>query len=149
MAINDGRVISNFINQAIKEKNITINGNGKQTRSFQYIDDLINGMILMMNSHDTFIGPVNIGNPMEISIKDLASKVLNLTKSKSKLIYQNLPQDDPKERMPEISLAFDNLNWSPKIDLDLGLIKTIKYFKKIHEKDFNYWWCWVHWLSCG
>ena len=75
-------------------------------------------MILMMNSHDTFIGPVNIGNPMEISIKDLASKVLNLTKSKSKLIYQNLPQDDPKRRMPEISLAFDNLNWSPKIDLD-------------------------------
>ena len=130
MAINDGRVISNFINQAIKEKNITINGNGKQTRSFQYIDDLIKGMILMMNSNDTFIGPVNIGNPTEISIKDLASKVLKLTKSKSNLIFQNLPEDDPKRRMPDISLATKNLNWSPNIDLDLGLNKTIKYFKK-------------------
>lgn len=130
MTINDGRVISNFINQALKEKNITINGDGKQTRSFQYIDDLIRGMILMMNSNDSFIGPVNIGNPMEISIKDLAFKVLKLTKSKSKLIFQNLPEDDPKRRMPDILLATDNLNWSPNIDLDLGLNKTIKYFKK-------------------
>ena len=130
MTINDGRVISNFINQALQEKNITINGDGKQTRSFQYIDDLIRGMILMMNSNDSFIGPVNIGNPMEISIKDLAFKVLKLTKSKSKLIFQNLPEDDPKRRMPDILLAIDNLNWAPKIDLDLGLNKTIKYFKK-------------------
>ena len=130
MAINDGRVVSNFINQALTEKNITINGDGKQTRSFQYIDDLIKGMILMMNSDDAFIGPVNIGNPMEISIKELAFKVLKLTKSKSKLIFQNLPDDDPKRRMPDISLAIDNLNWAPNIDLDIGLNKTIKYFKK-------------------
>ena len=131
MAINDGRVISNFINQAINKKNITIYGNGQQTRSFQYIDDLIKGMILMMNSHDKFIGPVNIGNPTEISIKDLASKVLKLTKSKSKLIFQNLPEDDPRRRMPDISFATENLNWVPKIGLDLGLNKTIKYFKRL------------------
>ena len=130
MAVNDGRVISNFINQALKEKDITIYGDGQQTRSFQYIDDLIKGMILMMNSDDIFTGPVNMGNPSEITIKELASKVLKLTKSKSNLIFQNLPQDDPKRRMPDISLVTKNLNWIPNIDLDLGLNKTIKYFKK-------------------
>lgn len=130
MAVNDGRVISNFINQALKEKDITIYGDGQQTRSFQYIDDLIRGMILMMNSDDIFTGPVNMGNPSEITIKELASKVLKLTKSKSNLIFQNLPQDDPKRRMPDISLVTKNLNWIPNIDLDLGLNKTIKYFKK-------------------
>jgi len=131
MAIDDGRVVSNFINQAISGKNITIYGDGSQTRSFQYIDDLIKGIIKLMNSKDSFIGPVNIGNPKEISIRDLASRVLKLTGSKSKLIFQNLPQDDPKRRMPDISLAIDKLKWSPVIDLDSGLESTIKYFKKM------------------
>ena len=148
MAVNDGRVISNFINQALKEKDITIYGDGQQTRSFQYIDDLIRGMILMMNSDDIFTGPVNMGNPSEITIKELASKVLKLTKSKSNLIFQNLPQDDPKRRMPDISLVTKNLNWIPNIDLDLGLNKTIKYFKKIYEKNINHWWCWIYWFAC-
>jgi len=131
MAINDGRVVSNFIYQAIRGKNITINGDGNQTRSFQFIDDLINGMIEMMNSKDSFIGPVNIGNPNEISIKTLANKILELTKSKSKLVFQDLPQDDPKRRMPDISYAIKNLNWTPTNDLDFGLINTINFFKKI------------------
>lgn len=129
MAINDGRVVSNFINQSIKEKDLTINGDGLQSRSFQYIDDLISGMILLMNSKDSFTGPVNIGNPTEISIKDLAKKILKLTKSKSNLIYQDLPRDDPKRRIPDISLATKKLNWIPKISLNLGLEKTIKYYK--------------------
>ena len=131
MAIDDGRVVSNFINQAINDKNITINGDGQQTRSFQYVDDLIKAIILMMDSRDSFIGPVNIGNPNEISVKDLALKILKLTKSNSDLIFQNLPEDDPKRRMPDISVAINNLNWHPNIDLDSGLISTIKYFKNI------------------
>jgi len=133
MAINDGRVISNFINQALNQKDITINGNGNQTRSFQYIDDLIDGMIIMMNSENNFIGPVNIGNPNEISMNDLASKVLELTKSNSDIIYNDLPQDDPKRRNPDISLANRKLNWNPKCDLQNGLLNTIKYFKNINE----------------
>jgi len=132
MAINDGRVISNFINQALNQKDITINGNGNQTRSFQYIDDLIDGMIIMMNSENNFIGPVNIGNPNEISMNDLASKVLELTKSNSDIIYNDLPQDDPKRRNPDISLANRKLNWNPKCDLQNGLLNTIKYFKRIN-----------------
>ena len=135
MAINDGRVISNFINQALNQKDITINGNGNQTRSFQYIDDLIDGMIIMMNSENNFIGPVNIGNPNEISMNDLASKVLELTKSNSDIIYNDLPQDDPKRRNPDISLAKKNLNWNPQCDLQKGLLNTIKYFKNINEKN--------------
>jgi len=135
MAINDGRVISNFINQALNQKDITINGNGNQTRSFQYIDDLIDGMIIMMNSENNFIGPVNIGNPNEISMNDLASKVLELTKSNSDIIYNDLPQDDPKRRNPDISLAKKNLNWYPQCDLQKGLLNTIKYFKNINEKN--------------
>ena len=130
MAFNDGRVVSNFIIQALKEKDITINGDGQQTRSFQYIDDLIKGMILMMNSDNSITGPINIGNPSEIRIKDLASKVLKLTKSNSNLFFQNLPKDDPRRRMPDISMATKNLNWIPNIDLDLGLVKTIKYFQE-------------------
>ena len=133
MANNDGRVISNFILQAINGNEITINGDGNQTRSFQYIDDLIKGMIKMMDVSDNFIGPVNIGNPEEISMNKLASKILSLTKSKSKIIYKDLPKDDPKRRNPDISLAKNNLNWSPKNDLDGGLIKTIEYFKKSNE----------------
>ena len=131
MANDDGRVISNFILQAINGNEITINGDGNQTRSFQYIDDLIKGMIKMMDVSDNFIGPVNIGNPEEISMNKLALKILSLTKSKSKIIYKDLPKDDPKRRNPDITLAKNKLNWSPKNDLDGGLIKTIEYFKKV------------------
>jgi len=131
MKINDGRVVSNFINQAIQNENITIHGSGEQTRSFQFIDDLINAMILIMNSEDKFIGPINIGNPNEITINELALKIIKLTKSKSKLVYKNLPKDDPKRRMPEILLAKERFNWIPKISLDSGLIETIKYFKNL------------------
>ena len=129
MAIGDGRVVSNFIYQALSNKNITVYGNGRQTRSFQFIDDLIDAIIVMMNSEDKLTGPLNIGNPNEISINELALKIIKLTNSKSKLIYKNLPEDDPKRRMPEITLAKEKLNWYPKIDLETGLIKTIEYFK--------------------
>jgi UDP-glucuronate decarboxylase len=132
MAVNDGRVVSNFINQAINNNEITINGNGNQTRSFQYIDDLLNGMIKMMETEKSFIGPVNLGNPNEISMNELASIVIRLTKSNSKIIFNNLPQDDPKRRNPDISLAIKKLNWNPEYDLDEGLINTIKYFKEIN-----------------
>ena len=131
MAIGDGRVVSNFIIQALQNKDITIHGNGEQTRSFQYVDDLINAMILMMNTDDKLIGPLNIGNPNEITVNELALRIIKLTNSKSKLIYSDLPKDDPKRRMPDISLAKEKLNWKPKISLESGLIETIKYFKKI------------------
>ena len=130
---NDGRVVSNFINQALNQKEITINGDGNQTRSFQYIDDLVEGMIKMMKSESNFIGPVNIGNPNEISMNELASIVIRLTKSNSKIIFNDLPQDDPKRRNPDISLANTKLNWNPKYDLEQGLLNTIKYFKNINE----------------
>ena len=130
MAIDDGRVVSNFITQAINNKNLTIYGDGNQTRSFQYIDDLIDGMIKMMNTDDNFIGPINIGNPVETSIKNLASKILKLTNSKSKLIFKTLPKDDPKMRKPEISLAKQFLNWEPNVNIEDGLTKTINYFSK-------------------
>jgi len=133
MAVNDGRVVSNFINQALSQKDITINGDGNQTRSFQYIDDLLDGMISMMESEDSFIGPVNLGNPNEISMNKLASIVIRLTKTNSKIIFNDLPQDDPKRRNPDISLANSKLNWNPKCDLDEGLLNTIKYFKNINE----------------
>lgn len=127
---NDGRVVSNFIMQALRGEDITIYGDGSQTRSFCYVDDLIEGMMRLMNSPDDFTGPVNIGNPTEFSIKELATKVLGLTSSKSKLIYKDLPQDDPMQRKPDISLAADKLNWQPTIALEEGLKKTIEYFKK-------------------
>ena len=130
MAINDGRVISNFINQSLNQKEITINGDGNQTRSFQYIDDLIDGLIKMMNSELDFTGPLNIGNPDEISMNKLALKVICLTKSRSKIIFNDLPQDDPKRRKPNIILAKNKLNWKPKCNLDEGLIKTIDYFRQ-------------------
>lgn len=129
MAINDGRVISSFINQALNQEELTVNGDGNQTRSFQYIDDLIDGMIKMMKTENNFTGPVNIGNPNEISINKLASEVLKLTQSNSKIIYTDLPQDDPKRRKPDISLAIKKLSWRPKYDLDKGLSNTINYFK--------------------
>lgn len=125
----DGRVVSNFIMQALNNQDITIYGSGEQTRSFQYIDDLIEGMIRTMNTDDSFIGPVNIGNPNELSIRVLAEKIIELTDSKSKIIYKPLPTDDPKQRQPNIALAKEVLGWTPEVKLEEGLIKTIKYFK--------------------
>jgi UDP-glucuronate decarboxylase len=126
---NDGRVVSNFIVQALKNEDITIFGDGSQTRSFQYVDDLIEGMIRMMNQ-DNFIGPVNIGNPGEFTIKELAEMVLKLIpESKSKIVYKDLPSDDPKQRQPDIALAKEKLDWEPKISLEEGLKKTIDYFR--------------------
>lgn len=126
---DDGRVVSNFITQAITDNPITIYGDGSQTRSFCYIDDLIEGIIRMMNGHDSFIGPVNLGNPTEFTVKELAEKVKAITGSKSKIIYKPLPKDDPIKRKPDILLAKENLNWEPKIGLDEGLKLTISYFK--------------------
>lgn len=128
---NDGRVVSNFIVQALQNHDITVYGEGQQTRSFQFVDDLVEGMIRMMASPDQFIGPVNMGNPNEFTILELAEKVIQLTGSKSKIIYQPLPSDDPMMRQPDISIAKKELNWSPKIELDEGLIKTIDFFKTI------------------
>ena len=128
---DDGRVVSNFIVQALKGKDITIYGDGKQTRSFQYIDDLIEGMIRMMNTEDEFVGPINIGNPEEFTMLELANKVIELTHSKSKLIFMPLPSDDPKQRKPDISLARKKLDWKPQIKLEEGLKRTIKYFEAI------------------
>lgn len=126
---NDGRVVSNFIVQALKGQDITIFGDGMQTRSFQYVDDLIEGTVRMMKSRDGFVGPVNIGNPHEFTMLELANKVISLTNSKSKLIHLPLPQDDPLQRQPIIDLAKKELNnWSPKVELEEGLIKTIAYF---------------------
>lgn len=127
---NDGRVVSNFIVQALKNEDITIYGNGSQTRSFQYVDDLIEGMIRMMRNTENFVGPVNIGNPNEFTIKELAEKILELIpETKSKIIYKDLPQDDPKQRKPDISLAKEKLDWEPKVQLEEGLTKTIDYFR--------------------
>ncbi len=133
MAKDDGRVISNFILQALSGEELTVNGDGNQTRSFQYIDDLIDGMIKMMNTSDDFIGPVNIGNPNEISINNLAFKILSLTNSKSKIKYFQLPKDDPIRRKPQIDLAKNKLGWKPEHNLEQGLLKTIEYFKKLSE----------------
>ena len=128
---NDGRVVSNFIVQALKGKDITIYGDGQQTRSFCYVDDLIDAMIKMMNSEKGFTGPVNIGNPGEFTMLQLAEMVLSLSNSKSKIIYQPLPSDDPKQRQPNIDLAKDKLAWQPKVELKDGLRETIAYFKKM------------------
>jgi len=131
---HDGRVVSNFIVQALKNKDITIYGDGSQTRSFQYVDDLIEGMVKMMKSSDDFTGPVNLGNPEEFQIIELAQKVIDMTNSKSKIIYMPLPQDDPLQRKPNIELAKDKLNWQPKIKLEQGLVKTIKYFDELLKR---------------
>lgn len=128
---NDGRVVSNFIVQALKGEDITIYGDGKQTRSFQYVDDLIEGMIRMMNSRDGFTGPVNVGNPNEFTMLELAEKVIKLTDSSSKISYQKAPIDDPTRRQPDITLAQKELSWEPHIQLEEGLKKTIEYFKGI------------------
>lgn len=128
----DGRVVSNFIVQALKNEDITVYGDGQQTRSFCYVDDLVEGFIRMMNCED-FIGPVNLGNPGEFTILELAEAVIRQTGSKSKIIYEPLPQDDPLQRQPNIELAREKLDWEPKIPLEKGLEKTISYFRKVLE----------------
>lgn len=132
---DDGRVVSNFIVQALKGQDITIFGDGKQTRCFQYVDDLVEGMVRMMGTTDNVIGPVNIGNPNEFTMLELATKVIELTGSSSKLIFQDLPSDDPKRRQPDISKADEILNhWKPTVQLEEGLIKTIAYFNEELKK---------------
>jgi UDP-glucuronate decarboxylase len=126
---NDGRVISNFIVQALKGNDITIYGDGNQTRSFCYVDDLIDVLIRMMDSPDDFTGPVNVGNPNEFTIRELAELVLSMCQSKSKIIYKSLPEDDPRQRQPDITLAKNKLGWSPRVELREGLEKTIAYFR--------------------
>lgn len=128
---NDGRVVSNFIVQSLKGEPITIYGDGSQTRSFCYVDDLIEGFIRFMNCGDEFTGPINLGNPLEYSILELAEKVLELTGSRSKLAFKPLPNDDPKQRKPDIELARTVLGWEPKVKLEEGLIKTIEYFEQL------------------
>lgn len=128
---NDGRVVSNFIVQALKGEDITMYGDGMQSRSFCYVDDLIDGMIRLMNSRDGFTGPVNIGNPIEFTMLELAEKIIELTDSSSKIIFEPLPQDDPLQRQPVIDLAKKELDWRPHVQLEEGLKKTIAYFKEI------------------
>lgn len=129
MLPDDGRVISNFILQALRNEEITIYGDGSQTRSFQYIDDLIEGLLKVMATEDHFLGPINIGNPSEFSIKELAEHIVRHAKSQSKLIYKPLPEDDPKQRKPDITLAREILNWTPVISLEEGLAKMTSFFK--------------------
>ncbi len=129
MMPNDGRVVSNFVLQALQNKDITIYGDGKQTRSFQYVDDLVEAMIRVMDTDDSFIGPINLGNPGEFTMLELAEKVIALTGSKSKLRFEPLPHDDPKQRKPDISLAKEVLKWEPKVPLDEGLKHIIEYFR--------------------
>jgi UDP-glucuronate decarboxylase len=132
----DGRVVSNFIMQALQNQDITIYGDGTQTRSFQYVDDLVEGTHRMMNSRDGFLGPVNIGNPIEFTMLELAKEVIELTNSQSKITYMPLPQDDPMQRQPDISLAKKELNgWEPKIHLREGLTHTIAYFDALLKEE--------------
>ncbi len=131
MHLNDGRVVSNFIIQALKGEDITVYGDGSQTRSFCYVNDMIEGLIKLMNTSDDFTGPVNLGNPSEISILELTEKVLRITGSKSKIAFKTLPQDDPVRRCPDITLAEERLRWQPMLSLEEGLEKTIEYFKKV------------------
>ena len=135
MLAHDGRVVSNFVIQALKGKDLTIYGDGHQTRSFQYVDDLVNGMIRVMeNTPDSFIGPINLGNPHEFTMLELAEKVIELTGSSSKIVFEPLPHDDPRQRQPNISLAKKVLDWEPRVQLDEGLGYMIEYFKGIIDK---------------
>jgi UDP-glucuronate decarboxylase len=129
---NDGRVVSNFIVQALQGKDITIYGDGSQTRSFCYVDNMVDALVALMNSEDDFTGPVNIGNPNEFSIRELAEKVISMIESSSKIIYQSLPENDPLRRQPDITLANKVLNWNPTVQLEQGLKMTIKYFSKLN-----------------
>jgi len=131
---HDGRVVSNFIVQALQNSPITIYGTGSQTRSFCYVDDLIEGFIQLMKTPDDFTGPVNLGNPVEFTILELAEKILNLTGSKSEMVFRALPENDPKQRKPDISLAMKELKWKPRIQLEEGLKKTISYFDNLLSK---------------
>ena len=135
MSLNDGRVISNFIVQALNNQDITIYGEGLQTRSFCYVSDLVEGLIKMMNNSQHFIGPVNIGNPAERTILDLAKIIIEMTNSKSKIIYKDLPDDDPVKRKPDIALAQKELQWTPKVDIKDGLQKTIEYFDRMLKEN--------------
>jgi UDP-glucuronate decarboxylase len=128
---NDGRVVSNFIMQALKGEEITVYGDGRQTRSFCYVDDLVDGLVRLMNSPDDFTGPVNLGNPVEFTILELAEKAITMTGSDAKITFKPLPSDDPKQRQPDITLAKGKLGWEPKIKLDEGLVKTIEYFREL------------------
>ena len=130
MLAHDGRVVSNFVVQALKGQDLTIFGDGTQTRSFQYVDDLVEGLIRTMATDDDFTGPVNLGNPGEFTMLELAEKVLKMTGSKSKIVFQPLPSDDPKQRKPDITLAKSKLNWEPKVKLDEGLERMIEYFRQ-------------------
>ena len=131
MAVHDGRVVSNFIVQALKGEEITVYGDGSQTRSFCYVDDLIEGLIRMMNSPEGFTGPVNIGTPQEFTILQLAETLIRMTGSASRIIFRPLPQDDPIQRRPDITLAREKLGWEPRIQLSEGLEKTIAYFRTV------------------
>ena len=131
MRPDDGRVVSNFIVQALRRQEITIYGDGSQTRSFCYVDDLIDGLMRLMNTADDFTGPVNIGNPGEFTMLELAQKVIELTGSRSQIVYRPLPQDDPVRRCPDITLAKQQLGWGPTIPLEQGLAKTIGYFAEL------------------
>jgi UDP-glucuronate decarboxylase len=132
MHLNDGRVISNFIVQALNNDDITVYGDGSQTRSFQYVSDLVEGLILMMNNPNGFLGPVNVGNPVEFTIKELAGTVLKLIpESRSRIVHAPLPEDDPKQRQPSIELARSMLGWEPVVALEDGLTVTIDYFRKV------------------
>ncbi len=132
---NDGRVVSNFIVQALKNEPIAVYGDGTQTRSFCYVDDLVEGIVKMMNSTDDFIGPVNLGNPEEYRIIDLAKKIIDLTGSRSKIVFKPLPQDDPRRRRPDITLAREKLGWEPKTPVEEGLKKTIGYFESLLKEE--------------
>ncbi len=131
---NDGRVVSSFIVQALTNQDITVFGDGSQSRSFCYVDDMIEGIIRMMDASDDFIGPVNLGNPHEFTILDLAKKIIEMTNSKSNIVYNPLPQDDPLQRKPDINLAKEKLKWQPVIELEEGLVKTVEYFEKIFAR---------------
>lgn len=131
MLPDDGRVVSNFILQALNNKDITIYGDGTQTRSFQYIDDLIEGMVRMMDTEDDFTGPVNIGNPNEVTILELAQRIITMTGSSSKIVFEHLPFDDPRQRRPDITLAKSKLGWKPVVGLEEGLLHMIEYFKNV------------------
>jgi UDP-glucuronate decarboxylase len=131
MAVNDGRVVSNFIVQALTHQDITVYGDGSQTRSFCYVDDMIDGIIRTMATPDDFLGPVNLGNPREFTILELAERLIRMTGSRAKIIFKPLPQDDPTQRKPDIRLARETLGWQPKISLEEGIEKTITYFRKV------------------
>ncbi len=132
---DDGRVVSNFIMQALRGDPITIYGDGTQTRSFGYVDDLIEGIVRLMSTEDGFLGPVNLGNPGEVSVRDLAERIIAMTGSRSRLVFKPLPADDPKQRQPDITLARQKLNWTPKVELRDGLQRTIDYFRSVIAAD--------------